>query len=946
VGAAILAVQVAGQGRPDSVVGGWKVFAGKHCLECHAVWGVGGELGPDLGRTERETLTAGDLVGTMWNHVPEVQSYMLRNQIAFPRLDEREMSDLFSFLFFVRYLDEPGDPIAGAVVLRQKGCAECHAIEGPRLSGAPDLQRWAGFTNPIVWAQKMWEHAPRMEEAMRERGITWPRLEDTDLTNLVAYLRSLGVRETKVYLEPGSVERGARLFIDRGCRTCHYPGGPGGDLAATTAPRSLATLAARMWNHSPEMTREMQRRGVARSPLSAQEMADIVAHLVSLRYRVRGGDPTRGRAVFDRKLCVQCHGEDRANSSTAPPLDELVAIADPVRLAPAMWNHGVTMIEQMSRIGDVWPVFETGEMTDLIAYFRSVAPVADAAPAVTRVAHETNLPRLRPARIEPGATCVNSACHSGLVSGQAVHAPAAQGECRACHALVDPGEHTFEYVAADAGLCYECHDQPTDTMNAHGRVALGVCTACHNPHSAENLYGPGFTGGEVCFADLMGQTVSLEVLFEGRSDQGLPVPTVLRGTGTWEPAVADVPPEAVAPTPRELDLPPIVRPPPVAAPTPGAISIERGAISIEEGCVTASCHGDLLFGAFKHGPSAQHQCEVCHRIADETEHRFDLLAPQPDLCYECHDRPADAPHAHGPVALGLCSVCHDPHSSANEFMLPEAGNDLCFMCHSEMERHVRSSSVGHQVIEERGCIACHDAHQADHRFQLEAEVSRLCVGCHESVGEVVASATVPHEPAVTGGTCVNCHDPHGSNVAAILIDEEMNLCLGCHDRTMDTRDGTIVDMKSWIEVNPEHHGPIRNSTCTPCHQPHGSDQFRILRHEFPREFYRPFALETYELCFTCHEKTIVLDERTTTLTDFRNGDKNLHYIHVNREKGRTCRACHEIHAGTKPKRIKDMVPFGKWAYPVNFEMTEYGGSCLPGCHTLRAYDRRKEIIQD
>ena len=37
---------------PDNVMGGWQVFARKQCIECHAVWGLGAQMGPDLGRTE------------------------------------------------------------------------------------------------------------------------------------------------------------------------------------------------------------------------------------------------------------------------------------------------------------------------------------------------------------------------------------------------------------------------------------------------------------------------------------------------------------------------------------------------------------------------------------------------------------------------------------------------------------------------------------------------------------------------------------------------------------------------------------------------------------------------------------------------------------------------------------------------------------------------------
>ena len=84
------------------------------------------------------------------------------------------------------------------------------------------------------------------------------------------------------------------------------------------------------------------------------------------------------------------------------------------------------------------------------------------------------------------------------------------------------------------------------------------------------------------------------------------------------------------------------------------------------------------------------------------------------------------------------------------------------------------------------------------------------------------------------------------------------------------------------------------------------------------------------------------DLKTTTLTDFRTGDLNLHYVHVNRKKkGRSCRACHETHAASKEKQIRDSVPFGPggWELPIGFEKTNSGGSCAPGCHRPYAYDR-------
>jgi hypothetical protein len=69
-------------------------------------------------------------------------------------------------------------------------------------------------------------------------------------------------------------------------------------------------------------------------------------------------------------------------------------------------------------------------------------------------------------------------------------------------------------------------------------------------------------------------------------------------------------------------------------------------------------------------------------------------------------------------------------------------------------------------------------------------------------------------------------------------------------------------------------------------------------------------------------------------------------VHVNRDKkGRTCRACHETHASSKAKHIRESVPFGSggWMLPIKFEKLESGGSCSPGCHTPYSYDRDNPI---
>jgi predicted CXXCH cytochrome family protein len=86
-------------------------------------------------------------------------------------------------------------------------------------------------------------------------------------------------------------------------------------------------------------------------------------------------------------------------------------------------------------------------------------------------------------------------------------------------------------------------------------------------------------------------------------------------------------------------------------------------------------------------------------------------------------------------------------------------------------------------------------------------------------------------------------------------------------------------------------------------------------------------------------------KETTIYTEFRNGNRNLHFVHVaDTRKGRTCRTCHESHASTGKKLISEEgMPFGDWKVQIRFSQTATGGSCAPGCHRPFNYDREEPV---
>ena len=243
------------------------------------------------------------------------------------------------------------------------------------------------------------------------------------------------------------------------------------------------------------------------------------------------------------------------------------------------------------------------------------------------------------------------------------------------------------------------------------------------------------------------------------------------------------------------------------------------------------------------------------------------------------------------------------------------------------------------------CVICHNPDGADDKLMLKASPPGLCVECHDEIEELMEDAPVTHDALTTGKSCAGCHQPHASNVEHILLMEPMDLCLSCHDKPLKSGDSELLNMAKLLKDNPDHHGPIRQKNCSACHAPHGGENFRMLLEVYPAAFYAPFDEDNYALCFSCHEPDIVHDEKTDTLTGFRNGKNNLHYLHVNRKvKGRTCRACHNVHASKRPQHITESVPFGDWSIPVNYRKTATGGSCQPGCHRKYRYDREEPVV--
>lgn len=167
---------------------GKAIFRDKGCSSCHAVGGSGG-LGPDLGK-HRAQVNASAIAGALWNHGPQMWTKMKERGVSFPRMNEREMADLLAYLYFIQVMGDGGDARKGAELVAQKSCTHCHAFGGDGPAIGPDLTKSDAVRSPLLWISEMWNHAPRMQQRMREAQLPWPRFEDDEMRDLVEYVRT------------------------------------------------------------------------------------------------------------------------------------------------------------------------------------------------------------------------------------------------------------------------------------------------------------------------------------------------------------------------------------------------------------------------------------------------------------------------------------------------------------------------------------------------------------------------------------------------------------------------------------------------------------------------------------------------------------------------------------------------------------------------------------
>jgi cytochrome c2 len=261
---------------------GKTLFTEKSCIRCHSVAAEGGKVGPALDKIERGVPPL-VVAEALWNHGPAMSSAIHEAGLQLPTFEDNEIIDLFAFVRSkgerrgAQQFESPGDPEKGHAIFEQKGCSACHTLFGKEPGVGPDLGLAPLRGSVTQVAGRMWNHWPKMSEAMKNAGMSVPKFEPGELRDVLAY-----VFIARYEGAPGDASKGRAIFEGKGCSVCHSLDGTtkiGPKLGEVLHGFTPERIAQGMWNHAPEMGKVMKEQQLSWIRLEPGELSDLLAFL-------------------------------------------------------------------------------------------------------------------------------------------------------------------------------------------------------------------------------------------------------------------------------------------------------------------------------------------------------------------------------------------------------------------------------------------------------------------------------------------------------------------------------------------------------------------------------------------------------------------------------------------------------------------------------------------
>jgi cytochrome c2 len=276
------------RGEPGNIFRGRKLLKSMRCIACHKFGGEGGDIGPDIS-ARQDFISPLRLVEAMWNHGPDMMELFEENNIKRPEFKGNDIIHISAAIqSHMMPTNIPTDAYSigncdnGYKLIQEKGCLNCHSIQGVGGTIGPDFNDVYFNYTVLIIAGKMWNHGPKMWEAMKLENIPIPVFQKDEMCDIIAYMYYLNLKDA-----PGDIEKGKQLIVDKNCLSCHTTDIEDSDLAKDFASMSKLNspmaMAAAMWNHAPAMEELRSAKKLKLWPqLNGRDMANFYAYIKSL----------------------------------------------------------------------------------------------------------------------------------------------------------------------------------------------------------------------------------------------------------------------------------------------------------------------------------------------------------------------------------------------------------------------------------------------------------------------------------------------------------------------------------------------------------------------------------------------------------------------------------------------------------------------------------------
>jgi mono/diheme cytochrome c family protein len=357
---------------------GRMVFNEKGCIQCHAIYGRGGDRGADLGE-DKFYGSYLDLASLMWNHFPEMYEDIQEYNFNFPEFTSSDMKQLVAYLFYSRFLVEPkSNDFRGRKMLRSKGCFDCHKFGGEGGEIGPEFSSSDLYFSPVAIAELMWNHGPAMMDIFKNNKIDRPEIDDDEMEDLtsgiLSYMRPTRILSETYYL--GNPFKGKKLSESKGCMQCHSFRGVGGklgpDFDEVDFNYTVIQIAGKMWNHGPKMWEIMVKESITFPVFKKGEMADVIAYMYYLKLEDEPGDIEKGSQIISQIGCLSCHSVGGKNSENSIDFSTLPGMDASLDLVTNMWNHAPNISRKLKDKKIAWPELSSRDMANIHTYLQSI----------------------------------------------------------------------------------------------------------------------------------------------------------------------------------------------------------------------------------------------------------------------------------------------------------------------------------------------------------------------------------------------------------------------------------------------------------------------------------------------------------------------------------------------------------------------------------------------